>query len=164
MESAPQSRCTDCVQRSDRFFCDLSADALQAFDLIKSVSHYQRGTVLFRQDEIARGIFLLCQGRVKLSVISDSGKRLTLRIVGPGEVLGLSACLSGGPHEVTAEMMDDAQVAMVKRKELLLFLRQHREACLHVVHLLSQDLHIAYDRVRAVGLGRTRRVRPEPVH
>ena len=34
MESAPQSRCIDRAQRSDRFFCDLSADALQAFDQI----------------------------------------------------------------------------------------------------------------------------------
>jgi hypothetical protein len=48
---------------------------------------------------------------------------------------------------------------MVKRKELLNFLREHREACLHVVDLLSQDLHIAYDKVRSVGLGRTRRPR-----
>jgi hypothetical protein len=48
---------------------------------------------------------------------------------------------------------------MVKRKDLLHFLREHREACLHVVTLLSQDLHVAYNRVRSVGLGRTRRLR-----
>ena len=164
MESATQPRCIDCTHRSDRFFCDLPAGALQAFDLIKAISRYPRGTVLFRQDDAARGIYLLCAGRARLSVVSECGKRLTLRIVGPGEVLGLSACLSGGPYEVTAEMLDNAQVALVKRKDLLNFLREHREACLHVVHLLSQDLHVAYDRVRAVGLGRTRRVRAEQVH
>ena len=159
MESATQPRCVDCVQRKDRFFCDLPAGALQAFDLIKSVASYSRGAVLFRQGDVARGIFLLCEGRARLSVCSETGKRLTLRIVGPGEVLGLSACLSGGPCEVTAEMLDNAQVAIVKRKDLVHFLREYREACLHVVHLLSQDLHIAYDRVRSVGLGRTRHVR-----
>jgi CRP/FNR family transcriptional regulator len=84
---------------------------------------------------------------------------LTLRIAVPGEVLGLSAALSGSPYEVTAELLDNARVAMVKRKDLLSFLREHREACLHVVTLLSQDLHIAYDRVRSVGLGRSRRAR-----
>lgn len=159
MESATQPRCMDCVQRKDRFFCDLPVGALQAFDLIKSVAAYPRGAVLFRQGEAARGIFLLCDGRARLSVCSESGKRLTLRIVGPGEVLGLSACLSGGPCEVTAEMLDNAQVAVVKRRDLVHFLHEHRDACLHVVHLLSQDLHIAYDRVRSVGLARTRRAR-----
>ena len=159
MESATQPRCMDCVQRKDRFFCDLPVGALQAFDLIKSVAAYPRGAVLFRQGEAARGIFLLCDGRARLSVCSESGKRLTLRIVGPGEVLGLSACLSGGPCEVTAEMLDNAQVAVVKRRDLVHFLHEHRDACLHVVHLLSQVLHIAYDRVRSVGLARTRRAR-----
>ncbi len=114
---------------------------------------------MFREGHSGRGIFVLCEGRVKLSVCSQSGKRLTLRIAGPGEVLGLSSSLSGGPHQVTAETLGNAQVAVVKRKELLRFLRDHREAYLQVVNLLSRDLHVAYDRVRSIGLGRTRRSR-----
>ena len=80
-----------------------------------------------------------------------------LRIAGPGEVLGLSATMSGKPYELTAEAMDNARIVFIKRKDLLKFLRDHREACLQVVHLLSQDLHTAFDRVRTVGLTRTRR-------
>jgi hypothetical protein len=56
-------------------------------------------------------------------------------------------------------MLDDAQVAFIRRKDLLRFLRDHREACLQVVHLLSQDLHVAYDRVRSIGLSHPRRPR-----
>lgn len=164
MESAIQQSCFDCVLRPDRLFCDLPADALEAFDAVKSLIQYPRGTVLFREGSSARGIFVLCNGRAKLSVCSEGGKYLTLRVAGPGEVLGLSASLSGGPYEVTAETLDNAQVAMVKRKDLLRFLRDHREACLQVVNLLSQDLHTAYDRVRSIGLGRTRRSRAPQVH
>jgi CRP/FNR family transcriptional regulator len=82
-----------------------------------------------------------------------------LRVAGPGEVLGLSATMSGKPYEITAELLDNARIAFVKRKELLRFLRDYREACLQVVHVLSQDLHVAFDRVRSVGLARTRRPR-----
>ena len=164
MESAIQQSCFDCVLRPDRLFCDLPADVLGAFDSIKSLAQYPRGTVLFREGSPAHGIFVLCEGRAKLSVCSESGRHLILRIAGPGEVLGLSASLSGGPNEVTAETMDNAKVAVVKRKDLLRFLRDHREACLQVVNLLSQDLHTAYDRVRSIGLGRSRRSRAPRVH
>jgi CRP/FNR family transcriptional regulator len=164
MESAIQQSCFECVLRPDRLFCDLPSDALESFDLIKSLTLYPRGTILMREGQPARGVFVLCQGRAKLSVCSESGKRLTLRIAGPGEVLGLSASLSSGPYEVTAETLDNAQVAVVKRKDLLNFLRDHREACLQVVHLLSQDLHTAYDRVRSIGLGRSRRSRAPRLH
>jgi CRP/FNR family transcriptional regulator len=159
MESACQQSCLDCTLRPDRLFCDLPPNTLQDFDSVKSNLACPRNTVLFREGQPARGVFVLCEGRAKLSVCSESGKRLTLRIAVPGEVLGLSASLSGTPYEVTAELLDQAQVALVKRKDLLRFLREHREACLHVVTLLSQDLHVAYDRVRSVGLGRSRRPR-----
>jgi CRP/FNR family transcriptional regulator len=159
MESAIQQSCLECSLRPERLFCDLPTGALEAFDTVKSRLVCPRNTVLFREGQPARGVFVLCEGRAKLSVCSESGRRLTLRIAVPGEVLGLSASLSGSVYEVTAELLDNAQVAMVKRKDLLHFLREHREACLHVVTLLSQDLHVAYNRVRSVGLGRTRRLR-----
>ena len=157
MESVIQPSCVDCVLRPDRLFCDLPSTTLEAFDAIKAVSEAPRGTTLFREGHPARGIYVLCEGRARLSVCSESGKRLTLRIANPGEVLGLSAALSSGHYEVTAEVLDNARVAMVRRKDLLHFLREHRDACLQVVNLLSQDLHTAYDRVRSVGLGRHRR-------
>lgn len=159
MESVLHISCRECVARPDRLFCDLPAEALEALDQIKTMNAVPRGTALFREGSASKGIFVLCQGRMKLSVCSQSGKRLVLRIAGPGDVLGLSASLSSTPYEVTAEALENATVACVKRKDLLRFLRDHREACLQVVHLLSRDLHIAYDRVRSVGLGRSRRPR-----
>ena len=148
--------CLDCAQRSDRVFCDLEPGALQEFDGIKSLQSFARGSVLFREGETAHSVFMLCQGRVRLSVCSESGRRMTLQIAPAGEVLGLSAALSGGQYEVTAEVMDAVQAAEIGRKELLSFLRGHREVCMQVVNLLSEHLHVAYDRVRAVGLTRTR--------
>jgi CRP/FNR family transcriptional regulator, cyclic AMP receptor protein len=159
MESAIQQSCLDCLLRPDRLFCDLPASTLAALNRVKSNLLCPRNTVLFREGQPARGVFVLCEGRAKLSVCSESGRHMTLRVAVPGEVLGLSASLSGTPYEVTAELLENAQVAMVKRKDLLCFLREHRDACLHVVALLSQDLHIAYERVRSVGLGRARRPR-----
>lgn len=159
MESATHHSCFNCELRPDRVFCDLPAEALHAFDSIKEITIVPRGATLFAEGRQPRGIFVLCEGRAKLSVCSDNGKRLMLRIAGPGEVLGLSASMSGKAYEVTAEMLDASQVAFIRRKDLLRFLRDHREACLQVVHLLSQDLHQAYDRVRSIGLTRTRRPR-----
>ena len=161
MDSATQPSCFNCELRPDRVFCDLPAEALQAFDTVKTASVVPRGTTLFHEGRPPKGVYVLCEGRAKLSVCSDTGKRLMLRIAGPGEVLGLSASMSGRPYELTAEMMDTSQVVFVKRRELLRFLRTHRVACLQVVHLLSQDLHSAYDRVRSLGLGRTRFSHPQ---
>ncbi len=159
MESVAHHSCFRCEMRPDRTFCDLPTDALQAFDQIKELSQLPRGSTLFGEGRQSRGVFLLCQGRAKLSVCSEGGKRLMLRVAGPGEVLGLSATMSGKPYEVTAELLENAQVAFVRRKDLLKFLKENQVACMQIVHLLSQDLHLAFERVRTVGLMRTRRSR-----
>ena len=137
----------------------MPAESLKAFDDIKSLSLYPRTTVLFAEGRPVRGIYILCDGRAKLSICSDTGKRLTLRVAGPGEVLGLGAALSNSPYEVTAELLDNSQVVFVRKKELTKFLREHRSVCLEIVRMLSQDLHVAYERVRSIGMVRTRRPR-----
>jgi CRP/FNR family transcriptional regulator, cyclic AMP receptor protein len=159
MQSVNQQSCLTCNFRPDRIFCDMPADSLGAFEQIKSVGNYSRNTILFAEGRPVRGIYLLCDGRAKLSICSDSGKRLTLRIAGPGEVLGIGAALSNTPYEITAELLDPSQVVFIRRKELTKFLREHPEVCMQVVRMLSQDLHGAYERVRSIGMVRTRRPR-----
>jgi CRP/FNR family transcriptional regulator len=159
MESSSQPSCLDCSFRPDRDFCDMPTDALQAFNAIKTHSVLPKGTLLYEESKSPKGIYLLCDGRAKLTICSEQGKRLMLRIAGPGEVLGLGATLSSTPYEVTAELLDTSQVVFVKRKDLLGFLREHPDACMMIVQMLSQDLHGAYERVRSIGLSRTRRVR-----
>lgn len=151
--------CLSCEFRPDRIFCDMPADSLRAFDEIRMVAAYPRNTILFSEGKAVRGIYLLCDGRAKLSICAETGKRLTLRVAGPGEVLGLGAALSNTPYEITAELLDASQVVFVRRKELMRFLRHHPDVCMQVVRMLSQDLHGAYERVRCIGMVRTRRPR-----
>src|SRR6185312_12964822 len=143
--------CVTCDSRPDRPFCDMSTEALKDFDEIKSIAYYPRRAILFAEGRPVRGIYILCDGRARLSIGSESGKRLTLRIAGPGEVLGLGAVMSNTPYEMTVEVLDDSQVAFVRRKDLVKFLRENRSICLQVVQMLSQDLHGAYERVRNIG-------------
>jgi len=152
----------DCSQHPDRIFGDLASDALVEFEDIKSLQTFPRGTLLFREGQSAHSVYLLTQGRVRITVCSESGRRLTLRTVSPGEILGLSAALAGGLYEVTAEALDKVEAAEIRRKDLLHFLHEHCDICLHVVNLLSEHLHQAYDRVRAVGLTRTRHSHGHP--
>lgn len=159
MESTIQPSCFNCDFRPDRLFCDMPIDALHAFDTIKMATTEPRGTVLFSEGRPSKGIYILCEGRAKLTICSETGKRLMLRIAGPGEVLGLGATMAGTPYEVSAELLDSSQVVHIKRKELLKFLRDHRDVCMMVVNMLSQDLHGAYERVRSIGLSRSRRPR-----
>lgn len=156
-----QPSCTHCAFRSERPFCAMSPDAMRSFDEIKEQSVLAKGALLFAEGRPSRGVYVLCEGRAKLSICSENGKRLMLRVAGPGEVLGLGATLSGDAYEVTAELLDTAQVVFVKRRDLLKFLRDNPTICMDIVRRLSDDLHGAYERVRSIGLSRARRARAQ---
>ena len=144
--------CLTCKTRTERLFCDLPGSALQAFENIKYATAYPKGAVLFVEGQSPRGIFVLCKGRVKLSICATDGKTLIVKIAEPGEVLGLSATVSGKPYELTAETVDPCQVNFVKRDDFLRFLREHSEACFKVAEQLSEKYNTACHEVRALGL------------
>jgi len=154
-----QQSCLTCDFRPDRIFCDMPAESLRSFDEMKLLATYPRNTVLFSKRRPVRGIYLLCDGRARLSICADRGSRLTLRVAGPGEVLGLGAALSNTPYEITAELLDTSQIVFIRRKELMKFLRENPIVCMQVVRMLSQDLHGAYERVRTIGMVKSRRPR-----
>jgi CRP/FNR family transcriptional regulator, cyclic AMP receptor protein len=144
--------CQNCKLRGNGFFCQLSTAALKDLEAIKFTSAYPAGAVLFIEKQTARGVYLLCDGAVKLSISSSEGKKLILRITKPGEVLGLVSALGGTSHEVTAETLRPCQVAFIPRDAFLRFLSKHPEAYPVVASQLGSQYQVACEQLRNLGL------------
>lgn len=144
--------CETCLLRGQGFFCNLQKSCLKTLDAIKFTSGYPSDAVLFVEGEAPRGIYVLCKGRVKLTMTSAEGKTMILRIVKPGEVLGLHAVVSGKAYQSTAETIEPCQVNFVRRDDFLRFLSQNSEASIHAAQQLSGDYQTACDQIRSLGL------------
>jgi CRP/FNR family transcriptional regulator, cyclic AMP receptor protein len=141
-----------CKLRTSEFISQLGAAALKDFDALKSDVTFPDGAVLFREEQKPRGVFLLCAGEVKLSISSSTGKALILRIARVGDVLGLTANLSGSPYESTAETVNPCKVAFLRSDDFLRFVATHPEAYRGAVMQLSRLYSEACDQLRIVGL------------
>src|SRR5512136_131849 len=82
--------CLACPLVKDRVFCDLPRPALAALDTISSSATYPKDAILFVEGQDPRGVFVICNGRVKLSTTSADGKSIIVRMAGPGEIVGLA--------------------------------------------------------------------------
>jgi CRP/FNR family transcriptional regulator len=138
--------------RAEHVFCDLPPLALRTFDHMKSPIAYPKGSILFLEGQAPRGIYVLCKGRVKLSLSANDGKTLILKLAEPGEVLGLSATVAGKPYELSAETMDTCQVNFVKRDDFLRFLKLHVEVCFRAAEQLSKKYNNTCYELRSLGL------------
>lgn len=144
--------CTTCTTRSSGYFCDFDAELVKAFEALKYATVFPKGAVLFVEGQSPRGVFMLCSGRVKLSTCSSDGKSLITRIADAGEILGLSATVSGKPYMATAETLSPCQVNFIKSEDFVRFLKTNGAACLRVAEHLSNNYHYAFEQVRSLGL------------
>ncbi len=144
--------CLKCTLREQRLFCNLPSDALTKLQSIKATSVYPKGTMLCLEGQAARGIFVLCTGRAKLSTASSEGKSIILRIAEPGEVLGLTAAVSRSPYEATVETMEPSQANFISQSDFTRFLQEYPEVGMKVAHQLTHNCKCAYVEIRSLGL------------
>jgi CRP/FNR family transcriptional regulator, cyclic AMP receptor protein len=143
--------CQTCPLRSKGFFCDVNAPVLKRFESILHTTAYPQGAVLFAEGDSSRGVFMLCQGRVKISMTSQEGKSVILRIAKPGDILGVTAAVSKRPFQETAETVEPCQVNFAGREDFVRFLREHSEASIHAAIQAGLDYQLACDQIRSLG-------------
>lgn len=106
--------------------------------------------ILFMEGDMPRAVHVVSGGHVKLTVSSREGRVLIIRIIDPGEILGLHNCITGAPYEMTAQTLQSSRVGFVKREDLLRILRSSPEVCLSATRRLSQTCHEAYNQVGSI--------------
>jgi CRP/FNR family cyclic AMP-dependent transcriptional regulator len=138
--------------RTGKFFSQLSPGTLKDFELLEHTSTYPANAVLFLEKESPRGVFVLCEGQIKLSISSSDGKKLILRIVNAGELLDMTAAISGTPFETTAEALHICKVSFIHLEDFLQFLVEHPDAYLSVTRELSLNYQRTCEKLRSVVL------------
>ena len=120
---------------------------LEEFQSIGRVHLHPKKARLFTAGQAAQGLFVLMEGRAKLSVATSQGRSVIVRIGQPGEALGLSAVLLNQPYEASAWTLEPARVFHVDRLAFLRFLRTHEGVALRVMKQVSLEIRKAYKHI-----------------
>jgi CRP/FNR family transcriptional regulator, cyclic AMP receptor protein len=147
--------CASCSWKKKGFFCEMSSPALKSFEEAKFTSSYPAHAVLFVEGQVPRGVYLLCKGRVKLTITSADGKSIILHVAEPGQLIGVQGAMSGKPYEVSAETLEPCQVNFIKHEAFERLMHDHREISAHVTGQICNDYQTACVQIRSLGLSRT---------
>ncbi len=111
--------CRTCTLKRDSSFCNLLPDPLARLSEMGHISLYPADAVLLSEGQFPRGVFVICSGRAKLSVITRDNKTVILKIAGERQVMGLSAIISGRPSPVTVTTVEPCQIKFVEKEGFL---------------------------------------------
>ena len=147
--------CTTCKLRKDGWYCSLPEELMKAFSGHSHLTTYPGGAVLFVAGQLPRGAFVVCSGKVKLSTTSKEGKVLVMKIAEDGDVIGLSAVISGEAYEVTAETLTPCLINLVEREGLLRLMERSGELGLRSALAVSREFQAAYRDINDLVLVRS---------
>src|SRR5215510_9397655 len=69
-----------------------------------------RGEFIYMPGDRADFVYILKQGRIKLSVLSESGKEIAIDIIQPGEIFGEFALVDESLRSNMAQALDDVLI------------------------------------------------------
>ena len=136
-------------------FANLRGEALERFHDLGSELTYSRGDALFVEGQKPQYVYIVRSGRVKLSVTSREGKTMIVRIAESGDVLGLSAAMNSGEHEVTAEAFEFCQITAVRAHDFVDFLQKYPEAAMEATRCVLNEYQMMFKDVCRLGLPTT---------
>lgn len=83
---------------------------------------FDRGQLLFLEDEPGEGLYLVRSGQVRLFKSSPEGREMVLSIVRAGESFNDVPAFDGGPNPVSASALEAVTVYIIPRETLLALL------------------------------------------
>jgi CRP/FNR family cyclic AMP-dependent transcriptional regulator len=107
------------------------------------------GTVLFKEGESGREMFVIQSGKVKISKVVR-GEEQVLASLGPGEFFGEMAILNNKPRSATATVIEDCKMLVIDPKTYELMLKNNIEIAVRMIKKLAQRLQEADDQIESL--------------
>ncbi len=121
---------------------------LSTVDGGRRITSFLKRQPIFVQGDPSDRVFYIQKGKIKLTVVSKSGKEATIGILNEGDFFG-EGCLTGQPLRLcAATAMTDCSVLRIDKKSMMEVL--HREQTfsdLFVAYLLTRNIRYEEDLV-----------------
>ena len=106
---------------------------LQILAGIATERAFPKGVPLFVENMIGESLFILAEGRVKISSKSPNGEDVFLGELGPGDYLGELALLQQSQRLCTATAMSGVSAVELRHADFQKLLAQKPQACLKLL-------------------------------
>ena len=126
--------------KSVPIFANLEPEELRSLPDKLRRRHYQRGEVIFHQDDPADRMHIIIEGRVKISITSEDGREKDIALFQPGDCFGEMALLDGSNRSATATAIEASDTMVLFRQDFLDFMSENPKVSSDVTNLLTRRL------------------------
>lgn len=106
-----------------------------------------RGEFVFLEGEPSRTLNLLAEGRIKIIRETDQGRQVILRVIGPGELFGVSGSWDAAAYPASARALDEVVVLQLPTRAFTELVAAHHDLAVAVITEMGRRLREAEARI-----------------
>lgn len=138
-------------------FSGLSDDELAEIAAFTLERRYQKGRIIFVEEEPGEAIYFLKSGLIKVSKQDGEGREHTLHYVNPGDVFAEVVLFDAGGYPATAEVVEDAEVGLIRNRDMDRALIKNPGMTLEMLKIMARRLRNAQRQIMELALKDTTR-------
>ncbi|MHA4808605.1 response regulator [Flavitalea flava] len=129
---------------------NMKMDLYETEELSKKISLYIEG-------RRPRFLYYLKKGKIKAFRVHEDGKEYITNLYAAGDFIGYLPLLENKPYEDTAEVLEDAELAMIPREEFLEAIYNDIRVASKFIGLIAQNVHEKEERLLNLAYGSLRK-------
>jgi uncharacterized membrane protein len=133
----PQMPCDPQFLANIKMFELLEDDDCVELAKVIDESHVSAGDALFHAGDPGDALFIVQSGEIELFIKDTAGQKIVLATPSTGDMFGELAMLDSGPRTATAVALQDSDILVLDRDDLVLLFQKKPEAALHMLAALS---------------------------
>jgi CRP/FNR family cyclic AMP-dependent transcriptional regulator len=111
---------------------------------------YRRGDIIVDEDADETTLFLIKEGRVRVSIVGDEEREVVLSYLEPADFFGEMSVLDGEPRSARVTAQEDTIALVGTREQFLDRLVSHPQIALNLLKILSQRLRAADEQIESL--------------
>jgi CRP/FNR family transcriptional regulator, cyclic AMP receptor protein len=110
--------------------------------------HLNAGARLFERGDRGSELYIVHSGKVELSIQDLAGEKIVLTVAERGDFFGELSLLDSHPRTATAKALEDTELIVLNRDNLLIFFKKKPDAALDMIAAMGAMIRKADDILR----------------
>lgn len=127
----------------------------EQLDRIAQAAHprvFMPGTIIVNEGDDAHGLYVIQSGSLKVFLVEENGRELTLSLLWPGEYFGELALLDSAPRSASVMTRERSELLHISQTAFMGLLEQHPSCAQVVMKNLVGRIRSLTDNVRGLAL------------
>jgi len=113
---------------------------------------YPPNTIIFSEGDVPDGLYLVIRGRVKISLLDENGREITLSTLKGGSFFGEMALFDESPRSAGVETLEETDFLILKKSHFLEMIEKSPSIARNILKEMSGRLREADDKIRNLAL------------